>query len=280
MADRAEREDLRGPSHCAQGTVGPTRVFISYASADKPIAETACAALEDAEILCWIAPRNVKPGALYADAIVRAIANAKALVLILSESSIASSHVGKEVERASSKRRQIIALRIDAAPLTPALEYFLSESQWIDASSAIRDSAYARLIDAIREPQSVGAGGTPFLDAAAGTPKSRHNRKLLTTSLVVAALAVTAVIAIKFVTSKHTAAELPIYAASTAVSDKSIAVLPFADMSEKKDQEYFGDGMAEEVLVTPSRSFQDCTSLVAPPRFSSKTRTKTYARSA
>jgi adenylate cyclase len=30
--------------------------------------------------------------------------------------------------------------------------------------------------------------------------------------------------------------------------DKSIAVLPFVDMSEKKDQEYFADGMAEEIL--------------------------------
>ncbi len=37
--------------------------------------------------------------------------------------------------------------------------------------------------------------------------------------------------------------------ASTAViSDKSIAVLPFTDMSEKKDQEYFADGMAEEII--------------------------------
>jgi adenylate cyclase len=32
-----------------------------------------------------------------------------------------------------------------------------------------------------------------------------------------------------------------------AISDKSIAVLPFTDMSEKKDQEYFADGMAEEL---------------------------------
>jgi TolB-like protein/DNA-binding winged helix-turn-helix (wHTH) protein/Flp pilus assembly protein TadD len=32
------------------------------------------------------------------------------------------------------------------------------------------------------------------------------------------------------------------------VSDKSIAVLPFVDMSEKKDQEYFADGMAEEII--------------------------------
>jgi TolB-like protein len=27
-----------------------------------------------------------------------------------------------------------------------------------------------------------------------------------------------------------------------------VAVLPFTDMSEKKDQEYFGDGMAEDIL--------------------------------
>jgi TolB-like protein/Flp pilus assembly protein TadD len=32
------------------------------------------------------------------------------------------------------------------------------------------------------------------------------------------------------------------------ISDKSIAVLPFSDMSEKKDEEYFADGMAEEII--------------------------------
>jgi TolB-like protein/DNA-binding winged helix-turn-helix (wHTH) protein/Flp pilus assembly protein TadD len=32
------------------------------------------------------------------------------------------------------------------------------------------------------------------------------------------------------------------------VSDKAIAVLPFVDMSERKDQEYFADGMAEEII--------------------------------
>jgi TolB-like protein/tetratricopeptide (TPR) repeat protein len=45
----------------------------------------------------------------------------------------------------------------------------------------------------------------------------------------------------------------PVPAAATAVKaivapDKSVAVLPFADMSEKKDQGYFADGIAEEVL--------------------------------
>jgi adenylate cyclase len=32
-------------------------------------------------------------------------------------------------------------------------------------------------------------------------------------------------------------------------AEKSIAVLPFADMSEKKDQEYFSDGLAEELIA-------------------------------
>jgi adenylate cyclase len=34
----------------------------------------------------------------------------------------------------------------------------------------------------------------------------------------------------------------------TAMAEKSVAVLPLADMSEKKDQEYFADGMAEEII--------------------------------
>jgi TolB-like protein/DNA-binding winged helix-turn-helix (wHTH) protein/tetratricopeptide (TPR) repeat protein len=36
--------------------------------------------------------------------------------------------------------------------------------------------------------------------------------------------------------------------ATTTFSDKSIAVLPFIDMSEKKDQEYFADGLSEELI--------------------------------
>ena len=36
--------------------------------------------------------------------------------------------------------------------------------------------------------------------------------------------------------------------AHSAISERSIAVLPFLDMSEKKDQEYFSDGLTEELL--------------------------------
>jgi serine/threonine protein kinase/TolB-like protein len=51
--------------------------------------------------------------------------------------------------------------------------------------------------------------------------------------------------------STHTAAP-PATIASTGAAaappERSVAVLPFIDMSEKKDQEYFADGLAEELL--------------------------------
>jgi TolB-like protein len=42
--------------------------------------------------------------------------------------------------------------------------------------------------------------------------------------------------------------------AVVAQQDKSIAVLPFVDMSEKKDQEYFSDGLSEELINHLSRN--------------------------
>ena len=36
--------------------------------------------------------------------------------------------------------------------------------------------------------------------------------------------------------------------ATTLPPEKSIAVLPFVDLSEAKDQEYFCDGISEEIL--------------------------------
>jgi hypothetical protein len=41
-------------------------VFLSYASRDTEVANTVCRELESRDIRCWIAPRDVAPGALYA----------------------------------------------------------------------------------------------------------------------------------------------------------------------------------------------------------------------
>ncbi len=53
----------------------------------------------------------------------------------------------------------------------------------------------------------------------------------------------------------------------------SIAVLAFADLSEGGDQEYFSDGMAEEILNALAR-YQTCGLPDAPRHFPSRARMK------
>ncbi len=216
-------------------------VFVSYASHDAVLAQKVCSALEGAGYRCWIAPRDVVPGTLYAEGIVGALDESRVVVLVLSKDAVSSAHVGKELERATSKRHPIIALKIDTAPLTPAFEYFLNESQWIDASGGGTDGGIAKLVEAVRrhlEPVSIPAANS----SQAPSQKTFKSGKAWGVAAVVVVLALAAGY---LLVGK---AWLPKHETAAVVADKSIAVLPFVDMSEKKDQEYFGDGMAEEII--------------------------------
>jgi TolB-like protein len=223
----------------------PRAAFVSYAAADKATADTLTAWLEERGIRCWIAPRDVPAGALYADAIVRAINEASALVLLLSRNATGSSHVGKELERASSKSKQIIAVRLDDAPLTPAFEYFLSESQWVDVPAEGRDAAFARVAQALGTPAAprpmpaVGVPSAASTAAAAAPPRRWSPAAMLAAFALVAVLAGTGIYSLRTARGPT---------ASAAMTDKSIAVLPFTDMSQAHDQEFFADGMAEQIL--------------------------------
>ena len=237
---------------------GAPDVFISYASQDAAVADAVVGALERAGLTCWIAPRDVVPGALYADEIVRAINEAKVVVLVLSEYAVASSHVGKEIERASSKHRRILALRTDSVTLTRAFEYFLSESQWIDVGSGGIEAAATKLVDAVRRHLAPVSAIDPSVAPKRRTlerePATPRRRWIAIAAVAVIAIALAYFGVERFWLSRHAASERPAAVASStaaatpAISDKSVAVLPFVDMSEKKDQEYFSDGLSEELI--------------------------------
>ncbi len=73
-----------------------------------------------------------------------------------------------------------------------------------------------------------------------------RNRALLAVS-VAALAAILAVVS--YARYRESLARVTVSAAATnVVSEKSIAVLPFVDMSEHKDQEYFSDGLSEELI--------------------------------
>jgi formylglycine-generating enzyme required for sulfatase activity len=106
--------------------------FLSYASEDRADAFQLCQLLEARGIGCWIAPRDVAPGANYGEAIIQAIEGTSATLLLLSAHSNASVHVVHEIERATSKRKRVIPVRLEAIQPGPSLELHLATSQWVD----------------------------------------------------------------------------------------------------------------------------------------------------
>jgi hypothetical protein len=110
-------------------------VFVSHSIKDKAVAEAIVARLEADSVTCWIAPRDVVPGADWGESIIDAIESSRIMILIFSRNADASPQIKREVERAVNKSVYIIPFRVDDIPPTKSLEYFISTSQWMDAFS-------------------------------------------------------------------------------------------------------------------------------------------------
>ncbi len=243
------------PSAAVQAAAASIDVFISYASQDTAVANDVVAALERQGVKCWIAPRNVTPGAFYADEIVHAIDTVKAIVLILSQNAADSQHVLREVERAASKRHPVVSLRIDQAPMPAGLEYFLNTSQWLDASVGDIARSMPKLIAAVRVAIQAPLPRAATPRAPGRSPSARPPKR---TAIIVASLLGLMIAGLAIWESSRRATPTSVRtaavptpapaAAAPAIPEKSVAVLPFVDMSEKHDQEYFSDGLSEELI--------------------------------
>lgn len=112
------------------------KVFICHSSKDRVMAQQLCQILEKMGLSCWIAPRNVTPGARFPSEIIKAIGKCAAFVLVFSCNSNASDHVINEVERAFSKKIRIFPFKIHDIEPSADLEYFISLPHWFSISAA------------------------------------------------------------------------------------------------------------------------------------------------
>ena len=125
-------------------------VFVCHPSDDRATANAVVATLEADRVRCWIAPRDVLPSEEWAESIVRAIAGTKLLILVFSGHSNESRHVMREVEQAVGRAIPILPFRIEDVEPSPALEYYIGGTHWLDALTPPLEAHLKKLVETVR----------------------------------------------------------------------------------------------------------------------------------
>jgi TolB-like protein len=250
-------------------TTGSRAVFLSYASQDAEAARRIAEALRAAGIEVWFDQSELRGGDAWDQSIRKQI---KACALFLP----VISHTTHD--RREGYFRLEWKLAVDRCHLMDADMAFLlpvviddtryddervperfREVQWTRLPAGETPPAFVERVRRLLSPEAsttTRPQGSTMSGATAPVGKSGRSSK----PVLLAAVAFTVLVALAYFivnkfwlskpTTAGTAAISPTGPKATGAvpSDKSIAILPFADLSEKKDQEYFADGLADEVL--------------------------------
>ena len=227
-------------------------VFLSYASEDGEAAQRIADGLRAAGIEVWFDRSELRGGDAWDHSIRDQIHRCKLFLPIISAHSEARDEgyfrrewaLAEDRTRDMARRRAfLLPVVIDGTPERGASvpEKFL-EVQWTRLPQGITEAAFVervkRLLTAEAAPSLPPVPTDRQVVQRATSPVSL--RRWWVVAAVVAALAALAVGYVKY---GRRGVQAP-----DALSVKSIAVLPFIDMSEKHDQEYFSDGLSEELI--------------------------------
>jgi Flp pilus assembly protein TadD len=145
-------------------------VFICHAHQDRTVANAVCATLEAHGVRCWIAPRDILPGSDWGEAIIDALKEAKAMVLVFSSGSNESDQVKREVERAVHQGIAVVPFRIEDVLPNKTLEYFISTQHWLDALTPPLEDHLAHLAEIMTVLLAKKGGKEKFLHPGGAEP--------------------------------------------------------------------------------------------------------------
>lgn len=147
------------------------RIFVSYSSPDAAKANLIREALEDHDISCWIAPRDLSAGTQWGAGIVQAIQQCEAVVVVFSDAANRSPQVAREMELAVSNRKPLIPIRVADAMPTDDMQYFLGVSHWFNAYAMPIEAYLPDIITAVRNVLS--RANSPWAGITRRMPRTR-----------------------------------------------------------------------------------------------------------
>jgi len=133
-------------------------IFISYALRDKTVAEAVYDTLESSGISCWIDCRDSFPGESWAEVYTDAIKDSRVMVLIFSENSNQSKQAARDLTLAVNSETLVIPFKIDDILPSGLMEYYLTDTPWINAAHMPLEKAINELMEVIKSIASQELG--------------------------------------------------------------------------------------------------------------------------
>ncbi len=234
-------------------------VFLSYASEDSEAAARICATLRAAGIEVWFDQSELRGGDAWDRQIKQQIHECALFIPIISAHSQSrlEGYFRREWKLASERTHDMAEEKAFLVPVViddtserrASVPDRFREMQWSRLPGGETSPAFCERVKALLgvAVAAVPHGGISS-PALAIAKRSSHRWIVMTIAAAVVVLG-GAWQAWRVMTHMPSTAEARSSATSVAVvPDKSIAVLPFVDMSEKHDQEYFSDGLSEELI--------------------------------
>jgi TolB-like protein len=259
-----------------------TAVFLSYASQDVEAASRICEALRAAGIEVWLDRSELRGGDAWDQRIRREIRDCALFVPLISANTVARAEGYFRLEWSLAEARShmiarnkafIVPVCLDQTPEAGAdVPESFQRVQWTRLPAGDTSPAFTARITAllsapgplaslqgsIHHGTATGPMG-PVALAASTTAKSRPQRwRLKIFVIVVMGLGLAYFTAGKQWFANPGVAQQPIVAVASVAPPfnpppHSLAVLPFVNMSGDPNQEYFSDGISEELLDALSR---------------------------
>lgn len=166
-------------------------IFLSYSTTDRATADDLLTRLESKGVRVWMAPRDVRPGSDYSEAIQDAIEASTAVVALVSADANRSRHVRAEIEIAFSCGKPLFPVRFQDIAPARGLALFLGLRHWTDLFGANEAGNLDRLAAELTyRPNAAGATAAPVrpLPARRPPPPSQPPRATRGNRLMIAAI--------------------------------------------------------------------------------------------